>query len=187
MTSVLKVDSIQNTSGTKELKVISGVPQKITRIEIPPKALAHDGTIPRDNTLPLITEGAQAFQYDYTPAKTASTVIVEAYLVLGEVSNVGNAFMAALFINDTCVNVRAMQGMSNDGNGDTGVFYVSAQVSNTDGSNIDIEIRADGITDLHVNPQLLSIQNTQHFTASSSSFGGATTTNCTHMMITEIV
>jgi|9_EtaG_2_1085328.scaffolds.fasta_scaffold00224_15 hypothetical protein len=159
---------------------------KITRIEIPPKALANDGTIPRDNTLPLITEGAQAFQHDFTPTKTTSTIIVEVYLVLGEVANVGNSYMAALFINDTCVNVRAMTGMSNDGNGDNGVYYMSAEVNNTDGSAIDIEIRADGVTSLHVNPQLLSTGNSQNFTAGSSSFGGATSTNCTHMMIAEI-
>ena len=187
MTSVLKVDNIQNSSGTKELKITSGVPQKITRVEIPYKALANDGVIPRDNTLPQISEGAQAFQYDYTPAKTSSTIIVEAYIVLGERSNVLNTTAAALFFNDTCVNVRAMQGMSHDGNGDGAVHYMSAEFDNTDGSDLDIEIRADGVTNLAVNPQMLTTSNSANYSAGSISFGGATSTNCTHMMITELV
>ena len=186
MTSVLKVDNIQNSAGSKELKVVSGLPQKITRVQIDPKFMTGSSHIPRDNTLPVITDGGRLLQYDYTPILTTSTIIIEAFFHCGEVANVTNTACGALFLNDVCKNVRSVVG-HRTGNGDGADIYLQAIFENTTGNSVDIEIRVDDINNFRINSQYLSTGSTDNYTDAGNSFGGANETNSTMMTITEIL
>jgi hypothetical protein len=142
--------------------------------------------IPRDNTLPVITDGGRLLQYDYTPALTTSTIIIEAFFHCGEVSNVVNTACGALFLNDACKNVRSVVG-HRTGNGDAADIYLQATFENTTGSSLDIEIRVDDMNNFRINSQYLSIGSTDNYTDAGNSFGGANDTNATMMTITEII
>ena len=168
-------------------KVVSGMPVKFTRAQVDPVDFTGTtATIPRDNTLPQITEGGQVLQYDYTPTLSSSTIVIWSHFHMAETSNVTNAFCGALFINDTCVNVRSVTGMSESDGGDAGHIFLQTEFNNTDGSSIDIEIRSDKINNLSINPQHLSIGNATNYTAAGSSFGGADATNGSYLYIMEI-
>lgn len=54
---------------------------------------------PMDDTVPQITEGVQIFSQAYTPSSAASNILIRAYLVVGETSNVGDTGLVGLFID----------------------------------------------------------------------------------------
>ena len=167
-------------------KVISGMPVKFTRVPVVPVNFSSTALIPRDNTIPLINEGGQVLQYDYTPALSSSTIMIWTHFHMAETTNVGNAFAGALFVNNTCVNVRATTGMSASGDGDAAHIFLETQFSNSDGSAVDIEIRADSANNYSINPQHLSTANDAAYTVAGSSFGGTDAINGTYLFIMEI-
>tara|TARA_R110000822_G_scaffold51308_1_gene133464 strand:- start:747 stop:1571 length:825 start_codon:yes stop_codon:yes gene_type:complete len=167
-------------------KVISGMPVKFTRVPVVPVNFTTTAFLPRDNTVPLINEGGQVLQYDYTPALSSSTIMIWTHFHMAEVANVGNAFAGALFVNNTCVNVRATTGMSASGDGDAAHIFLETQFSNSDGSAVDIEIRADSANNYSINPQHLSTANDAAYTVAGSSFGGTDAINGTYLFIMEI-
>ena len=167
-------------------KVISGMPVKFTRVPVVPVNFSSTALIPRDNTIPLINEGGQVLQYDYTPALSSSTIMIWTHFHMAETTNVGNAFAGALFVNNTCVNVRATTGMSHDSGGDAAHLFLETQFSNSDGSAVDIEIRTDSLNTFSINPQHLSTANDQSYTVAGSSFGGTDAINGTYLFIMEI-
>ena len=167
-------------------KVISGMPVKFTRVPVVPVNFSSTAFLPRDNTVPLINEGGQVLQYDYTPALSSSTIMIWTHFHMAEVANVGNAFAGALFVNNTCVNVRATTGMSASGDGDAAHIFLETQFSNSDGSAVDIEIRADSANNYSINPQHLSTANDAAYTVAGSSFGGTDAINGTYLFIMEI-
>jgi len=167
-------------------KVISGMPVKFTRVPVVPVNFSSTALIPRDNTIPLINEGGQVLQYDYTPALSSSTIMIWTHFHMAETTNVGNAFAGALFVNNTCVNVRATTGMSHDSGGDAAHLFLETQFSNSDGSAVDIEIRTDSVNTFSINPQHLSTANDQSYTVAGSSFGGTDAINGTYLFIMEI-
>lgn len=141
--------------------------------------------IPRDNTLPQITEGAQVVQYDYTPVATTSTIFVSAYFIIGETANHINAHQAAMFFNDTCINARGLYAVPS-GDGGSAHMYLYGSFTNTTGNDLDIEIRASQAASnaLTINGQHLSA-GTGNLTVGTSAFGGANATSATYITITE--
>jgi hypothetical protein len=141
--------------------------------------------IPRDNTLPQITEGAQVIQYDYTPVATTSTIFVSAYFIIGETANHINAHQAAMFFNDTCINARGLYA-NPSGDGGSNHVYLYGSFTNTTGNDLDIEIRASQAASnaLTINGQHLSA-STGNLTVGTSAFGGANATSATYITITE--
>ena len=140
--------------------------------------------IPIDNTLPLIGEGQQVIQHDYTPVSSSSTIFVHAYFIIAESTNARNSHQSALFFNDACVNARAFFA---NPSGEGGMAHMSLQAtfSNSSTSALDIEIRvSQSSTANTINGQSLNA-GAGNFTVGSSSFGGANATNCTYMTITE--
>lgn len=161
---------------------ISGALKKIQVIPIPPTSVTGSlDLIPLDNTLPLITEGFQVVQANFTPAETSSTIFVDATFRIGEDSNVVNSFTAALFFNDTCVNVRNILGVSNK----TTWQRLQALFTNTTGSALDIEIRCDQRSEFEINGQYFSTTSTAFDSPTTSTFGGTDEVNQTYITVTE--
>jgi len=183
--SKIQAESITDGSITAP-KVVSGMPVNYERVLIPPKTFSPTtlNAIPRDNTVPQISEGASYFQHNYTPKLTNSTIVVTASMHIGETLNTINVFASALFFNDSCVNVRATN--SSAGNGDRGQHELSGTFSNTDGSVLDIEIRGDEYYKISLNSQLLSTGSSQNYTDASSCFGGTDSINGSCLTIVEI-
>lgn len=176
------------TSGTlpaldgSALTGISGALKKIQFIPIPPQAIT--GTtdyIPRDNTLPLITEGFQVVQANYTPAETTSTIFVDGTFYIGERSNVANVFCGVLFFNDTCVNVKSILGANNQATW----LRLQASFSNTTGNALDIEIRCDQNSNFEINGQHLGTSSGTFVSNAGSAFGGTDAVNQTYITVTE--
>lgn len=165
---------------------VGGTLKALTYVPINPVRLSGGtASFPYDNTIPLITEAAQVLQHTYTPAETTSTIFVRAEMFIAETSNVSNTQQAALFFNDTCVNARSLQGALGGAGGGRWLI-IAAEFSNTDGSDLDIEIRGMNVGDNHtVNGQHLS-PTQSNYTDGSSSFGGTNEVNRTYMTISEI-
>jgi hypothetical protein len=139
---------------------------------------------PRDNTIPLIAEGARVIQYTYEPTATTSTVFVSVYFSVAEAANHGNAHTGVLFFNDACVNVRAVYAQPS-GNGGMANMHLQASFSNSNGNDIDIEVRADNVGNVYtINGQDLNAGG-GNYTIGTSAFGGANATSATYITITE--
>ena len=161
---------------------ISGALKKIQFIPIPPKTITGSTSIiPRDNTVPLITEGHLVVQADYTPAETTSTIFVDAFFHVGERSNVANTFAGALFLNDTCVNARCILGRNNQ----AVQLKLQASFANTTGNALDIEVRCDQNSYFEINGSNLGTGSTTYTSAASSAFGGTDAMNQTFITVTE--
>jgi len=161
---------------------ISAALKKTQIIPIPPQAITGSaGNIPRDNTLPLITEGHQIVQANYTPAETTSTIFADATFYIGERTNVANVFASALFFNDTCVNVRSILGVGNQATW----VRLQASFSNTTGNALDIEIRCDENSAFEINGQHLGTASTTYVSNAGSAFGGTDAVNQTYITVTE--
>ena len=160
----------------------AGALKKIQFIPIPPKTITGSTSdIPRDNTVPLITEGHLVVQADYTPAETTSTIFVEAYFHVGERSNVANTFAGALFFNDTCVNARCILGRNNQ----AAQLLLQASFANTTGNALDIEVRCDQNANYEINGHNLGTSSTTFTSAASGAFGGTDAMNQTFITVTE--
>ena len=139
---------------------------------------------PKDNTIPLIAEGASVIQYTYEPIATTSTVFVSVYFSVAEVANHGNHHTGVLFFNDVCVNVRSVYAQPS-GNGGFANMHLQAPFSNSNGNDIDIEVRSDNVNDAYtINGQDLN-EAQGHYTIGTSAFGGANATSATYITITE--
>tara|TARA_Y100001972_G_scaffold125977_1_gene178495 strand:- start:116 stop:676 length:561 start_codon:yes stop_codon:yes gene_type:complete len=151
-------------------------------IPIPPKTITGATVrIPRDNTLPLITEGHLVVQADYTPAATQSTIFVEAYFHIGERENVENTFLGALFFNDICVNAKSILGRNTQA-----IHHIlQASFSNTTGNDLDIEVRCDQHAKFEINGSAQGTSSTTFTSAASGCFGGTDAVNQTFMTVTE--
>ena len=161
---------------------ITAAVKKVQFIPIPPKTLTGSiSNIPRDNTLPQITEGTQVVQSDYTPAASSSTIFVDACFYIGENSNVANTFVSALFFNDACVNARSVIGAATMAQW----CRLQASFSNSTGNALDIEIRCDNNSAFRINGSHLGTSSTTYVTAGSSSFGGTDAVNQTFITVTE--
>jgi len=160
----------------------TGVIKKQQFIPVPPKTITGSTTrIPRDNTLPLITEGHLVVQADYTPAATTSTIFVEAYFHIGERSNVENTFAGALFFNDVCVNAKSILGRNTQA-----IHHIlQASFSNTTGNVLDIEVRCDQHSEFEINGSAQGTSSTTFTSAASGCFGGTDAVNQTFMTVTE--
>lgn len=143
-----------------------------TRKQIVPVDFSGGAYIPRDNTLPQITEGGQVVQYDYVPKDISgsSKLLIQANFWMGERDNVTNKFTAALFINDTCVNVQSHGAP--DSAAHFSVFYFQHYLTHS-GSSADIEIRADNQSSVSVNPQSQSAVYGTLYTSGFSAYGGS--------------
>ena len=131
-------------SGAGKLKNIVYVP-------INPFTLTG-GTVqfPKDNTIPLIAEGARVIQHTYEPIATTSTVYAQP-----------------------------------SGNGGFANMHLQASFSNSNGNDIDIEVRADNVANYYtINGQDLN-ESQGHYTIGTSAFGGANATSATYITITE--
>lgn len=161
---------------------ITAAIKKVQFIPIPPKTLTGSiSNIPRDNTLPLITEGTQVVQSDYTPAASSSTIFVDACFYIGESSNVANTFLSALFFNDVCVNARSVIGAATMAQW----ARLQASFSNTTGNALDIEIRCDRNPAFRINGSHQGTSSVTYVTAGSSTFGGTDAVNQTFITVTE--
>lgn len=145
---------------------------KVGRKQIVPLDFSGGDDIPRDNTIPLITEGGQVIQYDYTPKDTtgSSILLIQANFWMGERANVTNKFTVALFIDDTCVSV---QSHGADDNTSHWSAYFFQHYLTHSGTVVDVEIRADDKTSVSVNPQMQNINYGGLYTSGSSSYGGS--------------
>ena len=145
---------------------------QVGRKQIVPVDFSGGATIPRDNTIPLITEGGQVIQYDYTPKDTSgsSKLLIQANFWMGERANVNNKFNTALFIDDTCVSVQSHGAEDNYTH--WSAYFFQHYLTHS-GSTVDVEIRADSITNVSVNPQSQSGTYGALYTSASSSFGGS--------------
>jgi hypothetical protein len=161
---------------------ITAAIKKMELIPIIPKTLTGSiSNIPRDNTLPQITEGVQVVQSNYTPAASSSTIFVDACFYIGESSNVANTFGGALFFNDTCVNAKIVMGAGNMAQW----IRLQASFSNTNGNALDIEVRCDNNSAFRINGSHLGTSSTTFVTAASSCFGGSNSVNQTFITVTE--
>lgn len=161
---------------------ITAAIKKVQFIPIPPKTLTGStSNIPRDNTLPLITEGTQVVQSDYTPAASSSTIFVDACFYIGESSNVANTFLSALFFNDVCVNARSVIGAATMAQW----ARLQALFSNTTGNALDIEIRCDRNSAFRINGSHQGTSSVTYVTAGSSTFGGTDAVNQTFITVIE--
>ena len=160
---------------------ITAAIKKVQFIPIPPKTLTGSiSNIPRDNTLPQITEGTQVVQSDYTPAASSSTIFVDACFYIGESSNVANTFLSALFFNDVCVNARSVIGAATMAQW----ARLQASFSNTTGNALDIEIRCDQNSAFRINGSHQGTSSVTYVTAGSSTFGGTDAVNQTFIKVT---
>jgi len=162
------------TAGTLGSSVVfpAGHVIKVGRKQIVPVDYASGGhNFNRDNTIPLITEGSQVIQYDFTPKDTSgsSKLLIQANFWMGERGNVTNKFTGALFINNTCVHVQSHGAKEG---ADWTTFFIQHYASHS-GSAVDIEIRSDSGTNISVNPQSQTAAADTYYTAGSSSFGGS--------------
>ena len=172
------IDSIAGVAG--------GVVHQFTKVPIPPKSSSGvSADIPRDNTIPQTDEGIEVITHTYTPAASSSKIFVTAVFQQQETANVNNRFAAAMFFNGTCVQVRAENSYTNDGNGDFAEFHFMREFNNTSGSNLVIMIRCDGhASGTTINGQYLA-GNAGLFTVAGSAFGGTNAVNQTFMTILE--
>ena len=144
----------------------------VGRKQIVPISFGSTSYIPRDTTVPLISEGGQVVQYDYTPKDTSgsSKLLIQANFWMGESSNVTNKFTGALFINDTCVHVQSHG--SKEAAVDTTWFWIQHYASHS-GSAVDIEIRVDRASGVQVNPQSQSTSGDTQYESGSTAYGGS--------------
>jgi hypothetical protein len=160
----------------------TGILKKVEFIPIPPQSITgSSGNIPRDNTLPLITEGHQVVQANYTPAETTSTIFADATFYIGEESNVANVFLSALFFNDTCVNARAVLGAGNIAQW----ARLQASFSNSTGNALDIEIRCDENAAFEINGSHLGTSAGTFVSNAGSAFGGTDAVNQSYICVYE--
>jgi hypothetical protein len=145
---------------------------QVGRKQIVPVDFSGGVKIPRDNTLPLITEGGQVIQYNYTPKDTtgSSILLIEANFWVGETANTTNRFTAALFIDDVCVHVQSHG--NKDTTADFTTFFMQHYASHSS-STVDIEVRCDNVSGISVNPQSQNLAGGSSYTSGNSSFGGS--------------
>ena len=91
--STLRVDTIANTAGVTNQRVLQVVNFQTGTLA------TGTTTIPNDNTIPQITEGSEFMTLAITPTNTASTLLIDVFF-FGS-NSVANDVVVALFQNTT--------------------------------------------------------------------------------------
>ena len=132
----LKVKSANHSATNAELEWASdsGVVIRKTYLEIP-RASFTQSYFPNDDTVPQITEGAEAWSGNYTPSTASCDLYISCTFTQAEASNVGDAMTSALFVSGTndALQVRSFYnvGASTEHNSPVTMMYKMASWGTT--------------------------------------------------------
>tara|TARA_B100000029_G_scaffold244513_2_gene241680 strand:+ start:157 stop:750 length:594 start_codon:yes stop_codon:yes gene_type:complete len=105
-----------------------------TYLEIP-RATFTQSYFPNDDTVPQITEGAEAWSGNYTPSTASCDLYISCTFTQAEASNVGDAMTSALFVSGTndALQVRSFYnvGASTEHNSPVTMMYKMASWGTT--------------------------------------------------------
>jgi hypothetical protein len=134
----LSISSLLTTSVTIPTKDGEVVGSKYAEVA---GTVALSGTIPKDNTIPQISEGTQFLSLSYTPKRMGNRIRIRANGYIQENANTGDSVTMAIFRNSEVDALASATSIFADGNIQQGPLVVTKEMTVSSLASISFTVR----------------------------------------------